>query len=231
MSNEQKIKFSELDILDTFNQANVYVAVLDGNDTSMSASGSNKRQEIKSLIEKAGRITQGYYSVLSDFYFDSGVATETEIDAIDTWTDVLFDVHESGTFDFRPIGMQEADATGWDSGSGFFNLEGLTLTAFCSFRASFTFEPDDDEGQLEVRLFFNRHTGTVPNDPFPIESVALTMNQGAGKEYPADPILSFFVGDTIDTNGVGDAGKCKFQVKSTVPGTIYMRALTWYINK
>ena len=124
-----------------------------------------------------------------------------------------------------------SDPTGWDETTGFFNLEGLTTTAFCSFRASMSFEPDEDEGQLEARLFFERHTGTVPNDPFPIEDVILTMNQGADIEYPAEPLLSFFVGDTIDTNSEGDAGRCKFQIKSSVAGTVRMRALTWYINK
>ena len=56
------------------------------------------------------------------------------------------------------------------------------------------------------------------------------MSQGADVDYPAEPLLTFFVGDTIDTNGVGDAGKCTFEVRSTVPGTVRMRALTWYIS-
>ena len=56
------------------------------------------------------------------------------------------------------------------------------------------------------------------------------MNQGTDEEYPAEPFLSFFVGDTIDTNGVGDAGQCKFQIRSNVTGTARMRALTWYIS-
>ena len=100
-----------------------------------------------------------------------------------------------------------------------------------NFRASLTFEPDEDGGQLDARLDFQRHSGTTPSDNFPIEDVALTMTQGADIEYPGEPLLTFFVGDTIDTNGAGDAGQCKFQLRSTVPGTVRMRALTWYITQ
>ena len=117
-----------------------------------------------------------------------------------------------------------------DPTTGVFTLEGLSLTGHCLFRASMTFEPEEDGGQLEARLLFNRHSGTVPSDDFAIEDVALTMNQGTDTEYPAEPFLSFFVGDTIDTNGAGDSGKCKFQIRSNVNGTVRMRALTWYIS-
>ena len=136
-----------------------------------------------------------------------------------------------GLFDYRPAQMQAAEPTPFDTSTNLFKLDGLTLESSCQFRASMSFEPDEDEGQLEARLLFNRHSGTTPSDDFSIESVALTMSQGADIEYPAEPLLSFFVGDTIDTNGPGDAGKCKFQVRSSVPGTIRMRALTWYISQ
>lgn len=227
------IKLSELDELLGFNNSGLYVHVLDSNDTSLAATGTNKKAEISNIVANASLATQGYYAVLTDFYFTSGEPTVTEITVAEanTWVDVDFNVATGGTFDRRPITMKMSDPTGWDETTGFFNLEGLTTTAFCSFRASMSFEPDEDEGQLEARLFFERHTGTVPNDPFPIEDVILTMNQGADIEYPAEPLLSFFVGDTIDTNSEGDAGRCKFQIKSSVAGTVRMRALTWYINK
>ena len=92
------------------------------------------------------------------------------------------------------------------------------------------FEPDEDEGSLEARLNFRRHSGTTPSEDFQIADVALAMSQGADIEYPAEPTLTFFVGDTIDTNGPGDAGSCTFQVKATVPGTVRMFALTWYVT-
>ena len=189
------------------------------------------------IIDQATLATQGYFALLSSFYFTPGIATETIIPVEDenTWIDVNFDIFDNGggegLFDFRPTAMKEANAVGFDEATGFFTLEGLNTNAFCSFRASMTFEPEEDEGELQARLFFERHSGTIPADPFPIEDVVATMSQGADIEYPVEPFLSFFVGDTIDTNAPGDAGKCKFQIKSSVAGIVRMRALTWYINK
>lgn len=180
---------------------------------------------------------QGYYGLLTNFYFVGATPTVTEIDTddIDTWLDVNFDVDALGNFDNRPDLMKAANIVG-HTGAGtqadpiLFSLEGLSQTASCNFRASLTFEPDVDEAQLETRLLFNRHSGATPSDDFPIADVSLNMGNGADIEYDAEPMLSFFVGDTIDTNGVGDAGKCRFQVRSTVEGTLRMRALTWYIQ-
>ena len=180
---------------------------------------------------------QGYYGLLTNFYFVGSTPTVTEIDTddVDQWIDINFDVDALGNFDNRPSAMKMANTVG-HTGAGtpadpiVFDLEGLTQAASCNFRASLTFEPDVDEAQLETRLLFNRHSGTTPSDDFPIADVSLSMTQGADIEYDAEPMLSFFVGDTIDTNGVGDAGKCRFQVRSSVEGTLRMRALTWYIQ-
>ena len=78
-----------------------------------------------------------------------------------------------------------------------FKLEGLDLRTFANFRASLSFEPEDDEGQLESRLLFERHTGAIPSEDFSIEEVSLSMFNGADIDYVSEPMLSFFVGDTI----------------------------------
>lgn len=192
---------------------------------------------LQSVIDGATDATQGYYGLLSPFYF-GGVATETIIDTadVDEWTDVNLTIDAAGLFDNRPTIMKESNPTG-HSGSGvagdpiIFSLEGLDMRAFANFRASMSFDPDENEGQLEARLLFNRHSGTTPSDDFEIAEVTLSMQSGADRDYLAEPILSFFVGDTIDTNGVGDAGQCRFQIRSDVEGTLDLRALTWYINK
>jgi len=181
--------------------------------------------------------TQGYYGLLSNYYFTGGVATETEIALEDTntWIDVNITTDALGLFDNRPSTMKAAQSAG-HAGAGtqadpiIFDLEGLDLHAHANFRASMTYEPDIDESQLETRLLFNRHSGTTPSDDFSIEEVSLNMTQGADIEYTIEPMLSFFVGDSIDTNGPNDAGKCRFQVKASVEGTLRMRALTWYIQ-
>ena len=188
-------------------------------------------------VDSSSDDIQGYYGLLSNFYF-GGAATTTAIttENVNEWMDIELTINENGTFDNRPVSMSDAQTNG-HAGTGdadspiVFNLEGLSQTSFANFRASMSFVPDEDEGQLESRLLFNRHTGTLPSDDFSIEEVSLSMQNGADIHYVSEPMLSFFIGDSIDTNGVGDAGKCRFQIKSNVAGTIHLRALTWYINK
>lgn len=188
------------------------------------------------IDDRTNAHSQGYIGLLSPFYF-SGDATDTLIDADDVseWVDVVLTVDTLGVFDNRPTDMQE-DSVGY-TGTGaigdpyVFSLEGLDTTSFATFRASITFEPQDDEGQLESRILFERHSGTIPSTDFPIEEVTLSMQQGANIPYSAEPMLSFFVGDSIDTNAPGDAGKVRFQIKSDVEGTLKTRALTLYVNK
>lgn len=200
------------------------------------ASGEFYPVPLNTIVTNAALSTQGYYGMLTGFYY-GGSATETVITASDVgnWIDINFTMDSSGEFDYRPTAMQEAQSAA-TTGSGtqadpfVFLLEGLGLTSFVNFRASMSFEPDVDESELETRLLFNRHSGTTPSTDFSIEEVSLNMTQGADIDYPAEPMLSFFVGDTIDTNGAGDAGKCRFQVKASVEGTLRLRALTWYIN-
>ncbi len=180
---------------------------------------------------------QGHYSLLSPFYF-GGVATEKVIpeEDVDTWCDVEMTVDLTGLFDYRPEDMILAQPTGHE-GTGainspfIFKIEGLTQSSFASVRSSMSFLPDDDEGQLETRLLFNRHSGSSPSEDFSIEEVSLSMQNGADVEYSVEPTLSFFVGDTIDTNGANDAGKFKFQIKTTVPGVVSMKGISFYINK
>ncbi len=174
---------------------------------------------------------QGYLGILTPFYFD-GEATETLITDEDesNWIDLNLNIDPQGLFDYRPADMKEAQAVGYDEVTKQFHLEGLTINSFGSLRASMSFDPDEDRGQLEARLLFERHTGTTPSSDFPIEEVVVTMDHGADVEYTAEPNISFFVGDTIDTNGPNDAGKVKFQVKSTVSGIVKLRALTLYVQ-
>ena len=85
---------------------------------------------------------QGYYGLLTNFYFVGGVPTVTEIapEDIDQWLDINFDIDPLGTFDHRPEDMKSAQAVG-HTGAGtqadpiVFSLEGLTQSAFANFRA------------------------------------------------------------------------------------------------
>lgn len=221
---------------DTFNE-DLEIRLSDPTDRTGSSPLTPEGVTIGGLFGGVSESVQGYYGMLSSFYFGGG-ATETEITIaeVNTWVDVELTVDAAGLFDNRPSAMKTAQTVG-HSGDGstgspvVFNLEGLDIQAFANFRASLSFEPAEDEGQFESRLLFNRHSGTTPITDFSIEEVSLSMQNGADIDYVSEPMLSFFIGDTIDTNGAGDAGKCRFQIKSNVEGTLKLRALTWYINK
>jgi len=178
----------------------------------------------------------GYFGLLTAYYF-GGVGTDTIIDNtnVDSWVDVTFTTYDAGAaeglFDHRPESMKGAIADPYDESTGKFSLEGLTQTDNCGFRSGFTFNPDTDEGNIQARLLFERHSGTTPSTDFDITTQALIMNSGALIDYASEPFITFFVGDTIDSNGPGDAGNCRFQIKSDVEGTLTMRELTWYINR
>ena len=179
---------------------------------------------------------QGYYSLLSSFYF-GGDATVMNIttEQTNTWLDVHLDVDALGVFDFRTNGMKDAQAvghigTGADGSPIVFLLEGLTASSTASVRTAMSFDPDEDGGRFESKLLFTRHSGTSPSTDFAIEASGLAVESGADVDYSYTPNTQFFIGDTIDTNGVGDAGTVKFQVKTDVAGTLSMREICLFIQ-
>ena len=205
-------------------------ALYQGDNLTFGGIRITRDEDVQSAVDAAA----GYYARLTNYYFTGGVATETEVssDDLNIWITPNFTMEPGlGLFDYRPQAMVDADADPFDAATNTFSLEGLTIKSNVVFRASLSFEPDEDGGQVDARLLFTRHSGTTPDTQFPIEDVALTMTQGADVDYPGEPSLTFFVGDTIDTNGPGDAGSCQFQIRTTVPGTLRMRALTWYITQ
>lgn len=184
-------------------------------------------QEIKTNI-------QGYIGLLSAFYFEGSATQSTiDIDQVDVWQDVVMDIHPSGTSDQRVKDMKEAQAQGY-SGTGavgdpiVFLLEGLVEQSAANLRTSLTFVPDDDGGRLESRAYFERHSGA--GDDFTIEASGLVMESGADEPYANNVNIQFFVGDSIDTNAPGDAGKIRFQIKSDVTGTVFMNEMALFIQ-
>tara|TARA_R110002073_G_scaffold57521_3_gene146057 strand:- start:785 stop:1507 length:723 start_codon:yes stop_codon:yes gene_type:complete len=178
---------------------------------------------------------QGYIGILSPFYFD-GAATSTEIviEEVDVWQDVIMEIHANGVSDERVTAMKQAQTVGYE-GDGTLNnpivflLEGLVESSFCTLRTSLSFTPDEDGGRLDSRLFIERHIGA--GDDFSINAAGLSMESGADEIYPHLISTEFFIGDTIDTNGVGDAGKVRFQIKSDVTGTVSMNEMALFINR
>jgi len=180
---------------------------------------------------------QGYIALLSPVYF-GGAATIANIavEDVNTWLDIELDVDPAGAFDYRVTSMKEAQAQGY-TGTGanadpiIFLLEGLELTSSADVRVSMSYNPDEDGGRLDSRLNFFRHSGTTPSDNFHIEASSLSMESGAEEEYSYTPDIKFFVGDTIDTNAPGDAGRLCFQIKADVPGTVTINEIAMFIQK
>ena len=178
----------------------------------------------------------GYIGLLSAIYFD-GDATPNElvIEDVDVWQDVVMTIHPLGTSDERVAEMKLANAQGYE-GTGavgdpiVFLLEGLEVKSNATLRTSLTFVPDEDGGRLDSRIFLERHSAAIPASDFPINAAGLAMESGADEEYPHLVNVQFFIGDTINTNGVGDAGKIRFQIKSDVTGTIYMNEMALFIQ-
>ena len=178
--------------------------------------------------------SKGYFALVNDAFIDRSVDdTLTTITSgdVDTWLDV--NLTTTQTYDERPSEMTSATASGV-TGAGttadpfVFQLEGLTTASYGDFRANFKFNPDEDNGEISVRLMFHRHSGQTP-ETFTIEDIAGSLAQGAEIDYALNPGLSFFIDDTIDTNAGKDAGSCCFQIKSSVPGELRMAGMAWYI--
>jgi hypothetical protein len=192
-------------------------------------------------IESINSISQGYYGLLSGVYFN-GSATSVDIpaDQVGIWQDVVMTVqapvsgvHLGGVVDERIVSMKNANSSG-HSGTGtaespiVFLLEGLETSSSCTLRTSLVFEPDEDGGKLDSRILLQRHSGASPAGDFAINASSLSMESGADEQYPHIVNVQFFIGNTINTNGAGDAGKVRFQIKSDVAGTASMNKLALF---
>ena len=168
----------------------------------------------------------GFFDIKTAFE-SGGSATDTTIveDDVDTWLDVNFIIEE--TIDKRPTVMIEENPIAYDSTTGLFKLGGLGDDSFGALSSALSFDPDEDNGELSVRVLFNSNSGGTSF----IEDVAASMAQGADDDYVLQPLINFIITDNINTNGSGIEGTCKFQVKSTVPGTVSMRELTYFLYK
>ena len=187
------------------------------------------------INEKTNLYSQGYIGLLSAYYFGgSATSREIVIEEVDVWQEVVMTIHPEGISDQRVEDMKVAQAQGYEGDGSLgspikFLLEGLVEKSFATLRTSMAFIPDEDGGRLDSRLFLERHEGA--GDDFSIDAAGLAMESGADELYPHYVNIEFFVGDTIDTNAPGDAGKVRFQVKSDVTGTIFMNEMALFIQK
>jgi len=220
-----------------------FAAGMDNLPIEISGIDDATKAELLEVLEFSKQNAQGYYGLLSAVYFD-GAATSIDIpvEQVDIWQDVVMTVqpvvpgvHAGGVADERVTVMKEAQSSG-HSGTGavgdpiLFLLEGLQTSSSCTLRASLSFEPDEDGGRLDSRLFVERHSAGAPASDFAIDAAGLAMESGADEPYPHLVSVEFFVGDTINTHAPGDAGKIRLQVKSDVAGTISMNEMALFIQ-
>lgn len=225
------------------NTNQTFAAGKDGIPVEISGIDDATKAELQEVLELSKQNAQGYYGLLSAIYF-GGEATSVEIpiEQVDIWQDVVMTiqapvvgVHDGGVSDERVTTMKEANVVGHE-GTGavgdpiVFLLEGLQESSSCNLRSSLSFIPDEDGGRLDSRIFLERHSGASPSEDFPINAAGLAMESGADEEYPHLVNVQFFVGDTINTNSVGDAGKIRFQIKSDVAGTVLMNEMALFIQ-
>ena len=211
-----------------------FAAGSDGRPVEISGIDDATKIELQEVLDFARQNTQGYYGLLTDFYF-SGTGTSVEITTadVDIWQDVVMTVDSLGVADERVSAMKDAQASG-HSGTGavgdpiVFLLEGLQASSACSLRTSLDFTPDEDGGRLDSRIYLERHAGAGAD--FTIEAAGLALESGADEAYPNLVNIQFFIGDTIDTNAPGDAGKIRFQIKSDVAGTVNMKEMALFIQ-
>ena len=79
-------------------------------------------------------------------------------------------------------------------------------------------------------MYVERHSAAVPSDDFFLDATGLAMESGADESYANYVNIQFFIGDTINTNGPGDAGKIRFQIKSDVAGTLSTNEIALFIQ-
>ena len=173
-------------------------------------------------IDSVGDAIHGYYNIKS--VSQTILLEEDE----DIFTDVV--IVADTTVDERPKAMVDAQAVAFDATTYDFKLEGLTTDSFGSIVADFSFDPDEDEGELSMQLVIANNTGSNEVSTL-VEAQVGNMTQGADDVYQFQPQINFPIDADISTIGVGDAGKAKLQIKSTVAGTLTLKSVTWYLYK
>jgi hypothetical protein len=150
-----------------------------------------------------------------------------------TITDSIITVDVSGVSTIS--GANSVSLTGDNQTAGdpfLFTLCGLTQQSFGKMRVTALYNPDIDEGQLDVRLLFTPNSSGQFGQ-FSIAEQAATMSQGADVEYFIEPTITFFVGDSIEEIGTveaSDAGRVQLQIRSSVEGEFTLRGLTLYVH-
>tara|TARA_R100001463_G_scaffold72993_1_gene126870 strand:+ start:266 stop:856 length:591 start_codon:yes stop_codon:yes gene_type:complete len=192
------------------------------------------------VIRTVTNRSQGYYSVVTKFYSDSETNTTQDL-APNTWTQLNVSELVSNLNDFSPTesknipdGSVYGDGNGiYDSTNDRFSLAGLEDGSHCIVRVLLRCDPEEDESQLDIRLRFQTNPATVAGGltEFSIETIMLSMTQGADRWYADEDLISFFVSDSLSGTNWDNSGSFVVEGRSTVACTVEMLGLTLMMDK
>ena len=192
------------------------------------------------LIQEVTDKTQGYYSVITKFYSDAEVNPTQDLEA-NVWTQLSVSELMSNLNDFAPTESRNiADGSTFGSGHGLydinndrFSLAGMQDGSHCIVRVLLRCDPEEDESQLDIRLRFQTNPTTAAGGltEFSIQTIMLSMTQGAGIWYSDEDLISFFVSDSLSGTTWDNAGSFIVEARCTVACTIEMLGLTLMMDK
>jgi len=177
--------------------------------------------------------TQGYYAYTTDAY-TVGVANTIQELTEDVWN--LLQPQVAATYNHQTHQMTAGNNGNPYVGSGAtigtgqteFSLAGMSAGANCLVRIAFSYTPDIDDSDLDIRLFFTTNTATQGTGltNFSIDKQALVITQGADEVYPGEILIPFFVGATLTGVSTANAGSFRIEAKPSDPGELEMKAVT-----
>ena len=188
-------------------------------------------KDFSSIVHSTANDLQGYYTYVTNFYDDTTPNATQEIQE-EVWTDLSPDVF----YDTRKMPDLIETAHESNSGNPFldtdynkFSLAGCGSDTTHLVRVLLRFDPDQDESQLDFRLFCETNEYTQNNGgltDFTIDKQGLVMTQGANRFYSDEILIGFFTGGSLGGSTRENAGNFKVQVKGSCDGTLEVQAFT-----
>ena len=176
---------------------------------------------------------QGYYGYTTDYY-TVGVANTIQFIGAGETTMIMPQV--AAVYQYMPTIMSDVNTNPYvgsgatiGTGQTEFSLAGLSSGASCIVRTALSFDPDEDNTNLDIQLKFTTNTATqgtgLTNFTIKKEN-ALIMQVGGEQQYISENLFSFFVGTTLEGTTQSDAGSFRIEVIPSNDGELEVLAVT-----
>ena len=176
---------------------------------------------------------QGYYGYTTDYY-TVGVANTTQFVGAGETTMIMPQVAE--VYQYMPTIMSDVSTNPYvgsgatiGTGQTEFSLAGLSSGASCLVRTAISFDPDEDNSNLDIQLKFTTNTatqGTGLTNFTIVKENALIMQVGGEQQYISENLFSFFVGTTLEGTTQSNAGSFRIEVNPSSDGDLEVLAVT-----